>query len=356
MVKERLLSEVLGDFARTMVTDFPIQAILDHLVERIVEVLPISAAGVTLISPHTTPRYIAASDESALRFERLQTELGAGPCLTAYETGEAVAVADLRDDARFPTFAPRALAAGLAAVFTFPLRHGDEQLGALDLYRDTPGPLDAAAMSAAQTLADVAAAYLLNAQARADLRDTAERAHHQSMHDPLTGLANRSLLLERIEQAGRRAGRSAALAAVLFADLDKFKLVNDVHGHCMGDRVLVAVAGRLASVIRASDTLARLSGDEFVILCEDLDNPGQVDALATRLHTALAAPFVLDGAHVDVTASVGIAFSGRGDQLSVKLLDDADTAMYQAKREGGACHQVLDLRAPPRAAPGLPAA
>src|ERR1700732_568446 len=98
MPSEQQLSEVLREFARTMVTDFPIQGILDHLVKRIVDVLPITAAGVTLISPGRDPRYVAASDESALRFEQLQTELGEGPCLAAYQTGEAVAVADLRDE------------------------------------------------------------------------------------------------------------------------------------------------------------------------------------------------------------------------------------------------------------------
>ena len=92
---EHRLSEVLSEFARTLVTDFPIQAILDHLVGRIVHVLPITAAGVTLISDGADPRYIAASDESALRFEKLQTRLGQGPCVAAYETGQAVAIPDL---------------------------------------------------------------------------------------------------------------------------------------------------------------------------------------------------------------------------------------------------------------------
>ena len=104
MTSEQRLSDVLSEFARTMLTDFPIQAILDHLVVRIVDVLPITAAGVTLISPESQPRFVAASDDSALRFERLQTELGEGPCLAAYHTGEAVAVADLRVDVRFPRF------------------------------------------------------------------------------------------------------------------------------------------------------------------------------------------------------------------------------------------------------------
>src|ERR1700730_11125263 len=92
---DRQLADLLSEFARTLVTDFPIQAILDHLVVRIVDVLPITAAGVTLISPGVNPRYVAASDESALRFEQLQTELGEGPCVAAYRTGEAVEGADL---------------------------------------------------------------------------------------------------------------------------------------------------------------------------------------------------------------------------------------------------------------------
>ena len=147
-----------------MLTDFPIQAILDHLVIRIVDVLPITSAGVTLITDETAPRYIAASDDSALRFEQLQTALAEGPCLAAFESGEAVSVPDVRSELRFPKFCPVALASGLAAVFTFPLRHGDHQLGALDVYSDRPGSLSAEHMKSAQTLADVVAAYILNAQ------------------------------------------------------------------------------------------------------------------------------------------------------------------------------------------------
>ena len=351
MPSEHQLSNVLSEFARTLGTDFPIQGILDHLVKRIVDVLPITAAGVTLISPDADPRYVAASDASALRFEELQTELGEGPCLAAYHTGEAVSVADLSDDPRFPSFAPRALEAGLAAVFTFPLRSGNAQLGALDLYRDTAGPLDAAAMVAAQTLADVAAAYLLNAQARADLRESSDRSLDMALHDGLTGLPNRTLLLERLDHAVRRGRRSGKMAAVLFADLDRFKLVNDQHGHSVGDELLVAVAERLTLALRTGDTLARMSGDEFVILCEDLDDPAEVDAIAARVVAAVAVPFVLSGVELDVTASVGIAFSGRGDEmLSEQLLQDADTAMYQAKRGGGARHQIVDLREQDRAA------
>src|SRR5580700_8769835 len=104
VVDQRDLTDVLSEFARTMVTNFAIQGILDHLVERIVDVLPISAAGVTLIAPGLDPHYVAASNASALRYEMLQTELGEGPCLAAYSTGQAISVPDLRYEDRFPAF------------------------------------------------------------------------------------------------------------------------------------------------------------------------------------------------------------------------------------------------------------
>jgi diguanylate cyclase (GGDEF)-like protein len=346
VVNEEKLSSVLSEFARTLITDFPIQGILDHFVGRIVEVLPVTSTGVTLISPGTAPRYIAASDESAMRFERLQTEIGQGPCLVAYASGDPVAIPDLGRDQRFPLFTPAALAAGLAAVFTFPLRHGDGRLGALDLYRDTPGELDPHDMGTAQTLADVAAAYLLNAQAREEARAASDRFHHDALHDPLTGLPNRLLLQERLEHAAERRKRSHTNAAILFVDLDGFKAVNDTYGHQVGDELLIAVAQRLSHLVRSADTLARFSGDEFVFLCEDLHGSTDAEVLARRIDDAFASPFVLDGTElaVVVSASVGIAFAGIGEDISNELVVQADMAMYQAKRAGGAGHQLIDMR------------
>ena len=344
MVDEDTLSSVLSDLARTLITDFPIQGILDHLVERIVDVLAVSAAGVTLISPGVAPHYVAASNADALDYERLQTDLGQGPCLAAYETGEAVSVPDMRHDDRFPEFAPAAIKAGMRAVFAFPLRHGAGRLGALDLYRDTPGPLDPRDMAAAQTLADVAAAYLLNAQARQDALDISDRFRVNALHDTLTGLPNRLLLQQRLEHAAQRAYRSHSQAAVLFADLDRFKWVNDTYGHQVGDELLIAVARRLSAVVRPGDTLARVSGDEFVILCEDLAHVSDVINLARRVDEAFASPFDLAGTRVAITVSVGIAYSGPGESVTDQLITHADLAMYQAKRLGGATHQVIDLR------------
>jgi diguanylate cyclase (GGDEF)-like protein len=344
VVDEGKMSAVLSDFARTLATDFPIQGILDHLVKRIVDVLPVTGAGVTVISEDSAPHYIAASDEAALRFEQLQSDVGDGPCVLAYNSGQPVAVPDLASDLRFEQFGPLAVATGLAAVFTFPLRHGNGRLGALDLYRDTVGALDSSDMAAAQTLADVAAAYLLNAQAREEARQTSERFRHTALHDPLTGLPNRLLLQQRLEHAAQRAQRSHTNAAVLFVDLDRFKRVNDTHGHRVGDDLLCTIAERLSGLVRPGDTLARFSGDEFVFLCEDLASAADVEALAQRVDDAFIEPFMLDGVELTVTASVGMAFAGPGEDISDQLVVHADIAMYQAKRKGGAGHQVIDLR------------
>jgi diguanylate cyclase (GGDEF)-like protein len=343
MVDEGKLSAVLSELAFTLATDFPLTAILDHLVERIVDVLPVTSAGVTLIDPGVSPRYVAASDESALLFERLQTDLAQGPCVLAFESGSAVAVPDLSVDDRFPEFGPAAVEAGLAAVFTFPLRHAGGRFGALDLYRGTTGDLSVHAMEVAQTLANVAAAYLLNARAREETTRSHARFQHLAMHDALTGLPNRLLLQERIEQASRRAQRSGAQAAILFIDLDRFKQVNDTHGHQVGDELLRGVGRRLSGLLRPSDTLARLYGDEFVLLCEDLDDLRDVEVLADRIRSAFSTPFATSGTALTLTASIGVAFAGPGEYVTEVLIAEADSAMYDAKRRG-LVHEVVDLR------------
>ena len=302
MVHEQKLSSVLSELARTLVTDFPIQIVLDNLVEGIVEALPVTAAGVTLISEGTAAQYVAAADDDALRFERLR-------------------------------------------IFTFPLRHGDDRLGALNLYSDSPGQLDPRDMDAAQTMADVATAYLLNAQARSEVQAASDRVRHDALHDQLTGLPNRLLLAQRLEHAGQRASRSRTSCAVLFADLDRFKQVNDTYGQRVGDELLLAVARRLSSLVRPGDTLARVCADEFVFLCEDLSGSAGAEVLAKRIDDAFATPFELSGTDLTVTASVGLAFAGPGEEVSNRLVVKADIAMYQVKRKGGASHQIIDLRA-----------
>jgi diguanylate cyclase (GGDEF)-like protein len=336
------LADILSEFARTMLTDFPIQRILDHLVERIVEVMPVDGAGVALISPGGSPRYIAASNGAAMHHERLQSDLGQGPCMDAYASGHPVCVEDTREDTRFPEFTQGALKEGLAAVFAFPLRHGNGQLGALDLYRNTPGPLETSSLKSAQTLADVAAAYLINAGARADLEASLVRLRETALHDPLTGLANRALLFEFLDHALRRDFRWRKFTTVLFCDIDQFKRVNDAFGHRVGDELLVAVADRLTRLMRPSDILARLGGDEFVILCDGLVAISQATMIAQRAIDSFHTPFTLSVGPVEVTLSIGITIDGDSTLASDDLLNNADRAMYEAKRNGGGQWQFFE--------------
>ncbi|HSP27055.1 MAG TPA: diguanylate cyclase [Ilumatobacteraceae bacterium] len=339
---ERRYSDLLAEFAQTMWADLPVQAFLDHLVERIVEVLPIDAAGVTLMSPGRDPHYVTASDESALKCARLQTELGEGPCTAAYEDGSAISMPDLRHDDRFPMFAARALAEGLGAAFAFPLRYEDRLLGALNLYRASPGALGVRQLDVAQTLANVAGAYLINAEARADLVASTQQANHLALHDPLTGLPNRALLFERLVSALHRCRRTRSLVAIMFIDLDTFKAVNDTFGHRIGDEVLMIVAQRLTALLRPGDTVARLGGDEFAVLCDDIADASDLEPIADRVNDAFRLPFDVSSGPVEVRASIGI---GIGDWTSTspeRLLEHADIAMYQAKRGGGGRHALLE--------------
>ncbi len=166
---------------------------------------------------------------------------------------------------------------------------------------------------------------------------------HQALHDPLTGLPNRTLLLDRMRQALARSGRRPGPAAVLFVDLDRFKLVNDSLGHDVGDELLVAVAERLQAEVRPHDTVARLAGDEFVLLCEEISRPEEASGLAERITAALARPFRLGEREVYIATSVGVALAtGDPEESPEALLRDADVAMYRAKELGRGRYEVFD--------------
>jgi len=158
-----------------------------------------------------------------------------------------------------------------------------------------------------------------------------------ALHDSLTGLANRRLLLERLTQALRRLGRFHSGIGLVYADLDGFKQINDVHGHAAGDEVLIATAERLSAVVRANDTVARLGGDEFVVLLDDLAGDAALEDLMSRMTRAIEDPIVLtDGPTVSVGASLGCAVTSDADEDAEGFLDRADRAMYEVKRSGRA--------------------
>ncbi|MBV9413046.1 MAG: diguanylate cyclase, partial [Acidimicrobiia bacterium] len=171
---------------------------------------------------------------------------------------------------------------------------------------------------------------------------------HQALHDSLTGLPNRRLLLDRVEQALARTERGSAQVAVLLLDLDRFKLVNDSWGHSAGDHVLVAVAERLRNAVRTGDTVARFGGDEFVVVREGVGGAWDAARFGERLVEAVTGELPINGEEVYLTASLGIAVGGAGDTAEA-LLRDADAAMYGAKEKGRGRVELFDADARVRA-------
>jgi diguanylate cyclase (GGDEF)-like protein/PAS domain S-box-containing protein len=153
--------------------------------------------------------------------------------------------------------------------------------------------------------------------------------HHRALHDPLTGLANRALLAQRIREAQARYRRHARPSHLFYLDLDGFKAVNDQFGHSVGDAVLIQLAQRIAALLRTGDTAARIGGDEFVVLCEDTE-PHHAVAIAQRLRDAAAEPFLIDGIELVLSAAVGGCPAYVSDP--VDLLREADQRMYETKR------------------------
>jgi diguanylate cyclase (GGDEF)-like protein/PAS domain S-box-containing protein len=164
----------------------------------------------------------------------------------------------------------------------------------------------------------------------------------QALHDPLTKLPNRLLLMDRARQALTRLHRSHGLVAMLFVDLDRFKTINDNLGHALGDHLLISLASRLATMMRDSDTVARLGGDEFVVLAEDLQTDAEALTVAERVLRALEEPFVVGSTEVSMLASIGVSVSHDPDADPEALLREADVAMYRAKRSGGYSLELFD--------------
>jgi diguanylate cyclase (GGDEF)-like protein/PAS domain S-box-containing protein len=180
------------------------------------------------------------------------------------------------------------------------------------------------------------------------LRDITERKRFQeelrrkALQDPLTGLPNRSLFMDRLELALRRLPRAAGRVAVFFIDFDRFKEVNDTYGHAAGDELLVTAARRWSDAIRTGDTLGRISGDEFTLVCEGLTGSDEAAAIADRLLDGLARPIRTERDTLRSSVSIGIAIAGDDGATADWLLSVADGAMYQAKRRGGGRYALLD--------------
>jgi diguanylate cyclase (GGDEF)-like protein len=180
-------------------------------------------------------------------------------------------------------------------------------------------------------------------QMTVSLRKMAEKLQASAIHDPLTGLPNRTLFMDRLRHVVERAGREASSGfAVVFTDVDRFKLINDSFGHSVGDQLLADLGRRLTTCIRQGDTIARLGGDEFGMLLETVPGPHNAVLVAERIKQKLDQPFFLRGQEVLVTVSLGIAVAPQDNAEPETLLRNADTAMYRAKNSGRGTYQIFD--------------
>ena len=265
---------------------------------------------------------------------------GSTICGTAAVRAETVAVRDAAVEGLDPRFRELAAEHGIHGAWSTPILASFDQrvLGTFATYLDTPRLPTTEEEAVVESFLHLAAITVERTQFEDQL------AHH-AHHDPLTGLPNRTLFSELLEHSLRRAQRSGTGVAVLFLDLDRFKIVNDSLGHDAGDELLEALGARFAAVLRPGDVVARFGGDEFTVLCEDLE-PGVADrqaiGVAERLIDALREPFHVGGEEHFVSASVGIAISLDGTDRPEALLRDADAAMYRAKENGKGRCEVFD--------------
>ena len=244
-----------------------------------------------------------------------------------------VVVEDWREERRFLR-SSKLLARGVRSSVAVPIGDPDSPFGVLAVHYPQPGAVPSESVPFLDALANVLAAAVRS-------RNAQEMIRHQALHDGLTGLPNRTLFFDRVAHALAESDRDRQPPAIFFLDLDRFKLVNDSLGHEAGDELLRLVAARLAGAIRPGDTLARLDGDEFAVLCKRL--PSEVSAIhvANQLLAALERPVQLDGENRVVSASIGVAL-GAGASSAADLLRDADSALYKAKMAGRARAELFD--------------
>ena len=265
------------------------------------------------------------------------------------DAGAAAWIADIEADADFPR-ASAARAAGLKAAMAFPVLVRADVAAVLEFFNDRTTPPD-------ETLLRLMSQIGTQLGRAVERKRAEDKLVHDASHDPLTGLPNRALFLDRLQRAVARGARHADYRfAVLFIDLDRFKVVNDSLGHGAGDSLIVQVGTRLLASLRREDvlarpsadgdadidTLARLGGDEFTVLLDDIRDPSDAVRVAERIQAALGQPFVVDGHEVYASASIGIATSSTGYATPEEVLRDADLAMYRAKSLGKARSELFD--------------
>ena len=330
--ERQTLLERLTLLQRSIASRADIEAVLDAIVTGASELLGDEMVDLSLIDPEDpTILEIVASvgypPDVLDQIRRTPVEIGvAGHAVTEQRP---IVVEDYGAD---PRRMPDVVVDGLRAVISAPVYQRGELVGALSLGTRKPG------RRYSEIERDAVLAFAEHAGLALNDAKAAQETAHQAFHDPLTGLANRALFVDRLYQARTRAGAAGDSVGVLFADLDGFKTVNDSLGHAAGDQLLIIAGQRLASVVGPTDTVARFGGDEFAILVEDVRQPIELARMARMALDSLERVVEVEGREVFITASIGIAV---GLEEPEDLLRNADLAMYEAKGQGKGRYEIF---------------
>jgi diguanylate cyclase (GGDEF)-like protein len=338
--ERQTLLERLFRIQRSISHRLPIGEVLDNITEGAAELVGVETASLRIVDDSDRHRTLLVSSsgiDPSIMASLTYATLDQGVSGQAIVRGRLVMAEDY---GAFP-YAHKALAThGLRSAMAAPVYRNGVIVGSLLVGSFQARSYSPAEQEVLLSFAEHASLALNDAAAVDGMRRAFDDAMHQATHDPLTGLPNRSLVLDRLDQALARSKRSGGRVTVLFADLDRFKVVNDSFGHSVGDGVLLSISERLQNAVRPHDTVGRLAGDEFIVICENLTDREAID-VAERVADAVAQPIVLGGRETVITASIGIAHAEPATKAE-DMLRDSDVAMYRAKERGRSRIELFD--------------
>jgi len=323
-----------NDILEMLATSFPLSAVLGAINMAIEKEIPLATSSILLLdeagkdlhnasAPNLPDEYVAAIDNG------IAIGPSAGSCGTAAYRNATVIVEDIANDPLWADFKDLALSLGLRACWSIPIRNAaSEVLGTFALYFTAPRKPDAKENDLLHWAAHLTGIAI-------ERHSAAEKLQQMAHYDTLTQLPNRTMFIDRLEQGLAQARRGKHKLALLFIDLDRFKLINDTFGHEAGDSALKEVANRLHACVREVDTAARIGGDEFTLILTELHNSSDAALVARKVIDSLSLDLELKGGCMSVGGSIGISlFPDDGDDIDT-LIAKSDNAMYQAKKEGG---------------------
>jgi diguanylate cyclase (GGDEF)-like protein len=332
LVQHTRQHDAVARLGQIALREHDLETLLDEIVAAVAETLDAQLCAVLRLSEDEQTLEFA----SIIGYRGVETSLPSGRGTQAgyaLRTREPVVAEDLRNERRFDpaSLLEQGMVSGMNAV----IEGNERPFGVVSAHSTQLRHFSADDVNFLVAVANVLSAAI-------ERHRKEEITRHAALHDPLTGLPNRALALDRLDLALARRKREGIDVAMLMLDLDRFKIINDSLGHAVGDDLLLALAGRLRGAVRPSDTVARLSGDEFVVVCERPGGVRHVVALAERIADAVSRPFALASGEHYLTASIGIAMAESATDTSASLLRDADAAMYRAKQRGPGRYELFD--------------